>query len=142
MADIDPDIPNLFNLPELGKQLAVKPGQPIVLFPVRLETRFFAQADGSSELRVRVYPDTPHIDSLEPGLTEDEVIWGKHFWEQFWRAGNDEKRRKAAWAQLADRFDPPRAAWIANQLKPLNPKEDRPQDPDEDAKPLPHPINF
>src|SRR5262249_54490727 len=87
-------------------------------------------------------PDTPHIDSLEPGLTEDEVIWGKHFWEQFWRAGNDENRRKAAWAQLADRFDPPRAAWIANQLKPLNPKEDRPQDPIEDGKPLPHPINF
>jgi hypothetical protein len=142
MANIDVDIPNLPNTPELGKQLSSKPGQPLVLFPVRLETRFFAQADGNSELRVRVYPDTVHIDAHMPGLTEDEVIWGKHFWEQFWRAGNDENRRKAAWTQLAERFDPPRAAWIANRLKPLNPKEDRPQDPVEDEKPLPHPINF
>ena len=141
MATPNPDIPNLPNT-ELVKELSAKPAPPLVLFPVRLETRFFAQADGSSELRVRIYPDTAHIDSHEPGLTEDEVNWGKHFWEQFWRAGNDENRRKAVWAQLADRFDPPRAAWIANRLKPLNPKEDRPENPVEDDKPLPHPINF
>ena len=141
MANPNPDIPNLPNT-ELMKELSPKPAQPLVLFPVRLETRFFAQADGSSELRVRIYPDTAHIDSHEPGLTEDEVDWGKHFWEQFWRAGNDENRRKAAWAQLADRFDPPRAAWIANRLEPLNPKQDRPENPVDDDQPLPHPINF
>lgn len=28
--------------------------RPLALFPVRLETRFFAQPDGGSELRVRV----------------------------------------------------------------------------------------
>ena len=121
----DPDIPSIPNTPEVGMQLSSGPAGPLVLFPVRLETRFFPQADGSSELRVRVYPDKIHIDSHEPALTADELTWGQHFWEQTWRAGNDQERGKAAWRQLADRFDPPRAAWIARALKPLNP-EDRP----------------
>src|SRR5947209_15977162 len=101
------DTPNLPNTPDVGMQLSSGPARPVVLFPVRLETRFFPQADGSSELRVRVYPDQVHIDSHEPGLTRDEITWGQHFWEQTWRAGNEEERRKAAWRQLADRFDAP-----------------------------------
>ena len=63
--------------------------RPLALFPVRLETRFFAQPDGSSELRVRVYPDKVHLDSHEPELTPDERDWGRHTWELVWRAGND-----------------------------------------------------
>ena len=141
MANPNPDIPNLPNT-ELVKELSAKPAQPLVLFPVRLETRFFAQADGSSELRVRIYPDTAHIDSHEPGLTEDEVDWGKHFWEQFWRAGNDENRRKAAWRPIAGSFRPATRRLDCNRLKPLNPKEDRPANPVDDDKPLPHLINF
>ena len=121
----NPDIPNIPNTPDVGTQLSFGPARPVVLFPVRLETRFFPQADGSSELRVRVYPDKVHIDSHEPELTADELTWGQHFWEQTWRAATDEARAKTAWQQLADRFDPPRAAWIARVLKPLNP-DDRP----------------
>ena len=137
----NPDIPNIPNTAEVGMQLSSGRALPIVLFPVRLETRFFPQADGTSELRVRVYPDTVHIDSHEPALTADELTWGQHFWEQTWRAGNDEERGKAAWRQLADRFDPPRAAWIARALKPLNP-EDRPTDPVASNQPLPKPLRF
>src|SRR5262249_42051880 len=124
----NPDIPNIPNTPDVGTLLSFGPARPVVLFPVRLETRFFPQADGSSELRVRVYPDQVHIDSHEPELTADELTWGQHFWEQTWRAATDEARVKTAWQQLADRFDPPRAAWIARVLKPLNP-EDRPKNP-------------
>ncbi len=137
----NPEIPNIPNAPELEAQLSFGPARPVVLFPVRLETRFFAQADGSSELRVRVYPDTVHIDTHEPELTADEVTWGEHFWEQTWRAGNDEERGKAAWRQLAERFDPPRAAWIARALKPLNP-EDRPANPIAADQPLAKPARF
>ena len=141
MLTANPDIPSIPETPELGMQLSFGPARPLVLFPVRLETRFFAQADGSSELRVRIYPDTVHIDTHEPELTVDEVTWGEHFWEQTWRAANDEERGKSAWRQLADRFDPPRAAWIARSLKPLNP-EDRPSDPIAAAQPLAQPPRF
>ena len=137
----NPDIPNIPNTPEVAMPLSFGPARPVVLFPVRLETRFFPLADGSSELRVRVYPDTVHIDTHEPELTADELTWGQHFWEQTWRAANDEERGKAAWRQLADRFDPPRAAWIARALKPLNP-EDRPANPVAADQPLPKPPRF
>ncbi|MGZ8236419.1 MAG: hypothetical protein ACXWTY_00915 [Methylobacter sp.] len=130
----NPDIPNIPNTPELGMPLSFGPVRPVVLFPVRMETRFFLQTDGSYELRVRVYPDKIHIDSHEPELTSDELIWGQHFWKQTWLAGNDEERGKTAWRQLADRFDPPRAAWIARALKPLNP-EDRPANPEQPSFP-------
>jgi hypothetical protein len=42
---------------------------------------------------------------------------------------------------LADRFDPPRAAWIARALKPLNP-EDRPANPVAGNQPLPKSPRF
>lgn len=125
----NPDIPNIAaNHPELAAQLSSGPARPIVLFPVRLETRFFLLAEGGAELRVRVYPDKIHIDAHEPALTPEELSWGKHFWEQTWRAATDEERAKAAWRQLVDRFDAPRAAWIARTLKPGNP-DDRPKNP-------------
>jgi hypothetical protein len=108
---------------------------------VRLETRFFPQADGTAELRVRVYPDQAHFDTHEPELTEQELLWGKHFWEQTWRAGRNEEGRKLAWRQLADRFDAPRAAWVASALTPLNPK-DEPQEPLSPEQTLSIPPDF
>ena len=65
---------------------------------------------------MRVYPDTVHIDSHEPELTADELTWGQHFWEQTWRAANDEERGKSGLAaagrpfrSAARRVDRPRA---------------------------------
>jgi hypothetical protein len=125
----NPDIPNILSSSELATQLSFDPARPVVLFPVRLETRFFPQAGGGSELRVRVYPDKAHIDTHEPELTEDELTWGRHFWKETWKAAGDEEGAKNAWRQLADRFDPPRAAWIARALKPLNSPVDSAIDP-------------
>ena len=135
------DIPNIPNSPEVATQLSFGPVRPAVLLPVRLETRFFTLPDARSELRVRVYPDTVHIDSHEPELTPEELKWGQHFWEETWRAATDEERAKSAWRQLADRFDPPRAAWVALALKPLNP-DDRPKEPVPENKPLTKPPRF
>ena len=109
--------------PQLPPEMLVelcKSDRPLALFPVRLETRFFAQPDGSSELRVRVYPDRIHIDSHEEELTPSEKTWGQHYWTQVWRAGSDAEAQKNAWRQLADRYDPQRAAWIARLLRPKN----------------------
>ncbi|HKU76826.1 MAG TPA: hypothetical protein VJR02_23145 [Pyrinomonadaceae bacterium] len=119
MITANPDIPNILKTPDLETRLSFGPARPLVLFPVRLETRFFQQADGTTDLCVRIYPDKVHVDSHEPKLTDDELTWGKHFWEQMSAAGTDEDRRKAAWRQLAERFDPPRAAWIAHATKNL-----------------------
>jgi hypothetical protein len=94
--------------------------QPLALLPVRLETRFFAQADGTQQLRIRVFPDQIHVDAHERELTAAEIDWGRHFWQQTWLAGDDEGKRRAAWQQLADRFDAARAAWIARLLRPTN----------------------
>ena len=106
-------------LPEMLGELC-KADRPLALFPVRLETRFFPQADGSSELRVRVYPDRIHIDSHEAELTQTEKTWGQHYWTQIFKAGDDTQAQKDAWRQLAERYDAQRAAWIARLLRPKN----------------------
>ena len=134
-----PKLPALLP-PELTAQL-IASDRPLMLFPVRLETRFFILADGSPELRVRVYPDQVRVDTHERELTEQEKVWGQHYWEQQWRAGNDEEVRRRAWQQLADRFDPHRATWIAHALKPLNP-EDRPAASVPINRALAKPIRF
>ncbi|MGE3178870.1 MAG: hypothetical protein AB7O32_15475, partial [Vicinamibacterales bacterium] len=85
---------------------------PLVLLPVRLETRF-DRSDAGLMLLVRIYPDTIHVDSHEPDLTDEELEWGRRFLLQEAAAGADEDAAWAAWRQLADRFGPARAAWIA-----------------------------
>jgi hypothetical protein len=112
---------------------------PVVLLPGRLETRFVTGA--RSELLVRIYPDDVHVDSHEPELTDDEALWGRHFWAQLWRCGSgtDQQttsRRHRVWEQLAQRLGPARAAWVTTALQPTNP-QDRPADPVADDADLP-----
>jgi hypothetical protein len=111
-------------LPQLNVEVAGS-DHPLALLPVRLETRFFTNVDGSRELRVRVYPDKVHICAHDPALTAEETRWGQRFWELSWRASTDEARQRAAWQMLADRSDAERAAWIARTLQPVN-QSDRP----------------
>src|ERR1044072_4988229 len=136
-----PPIPAVPFTPELSTLLSFGPATPIVMLPVRLETRFFAREDGNTELRVRVYPDKVHLDAHEPELTEDEILWGKHFWEQTWRSADNEEIRRIAWRQLVERFDGRPAAWISGTLRPLTPY-DRPKQFLSNAEPLTNPINF
>jgi hypothetical protein len=108
---------------------------PLLLLPVRLETRFFTLPGNVTELRVRVYPDKIHLDSHEPDLLPGERDWGAHYWQQDWRAGNDTNARATAWRQLADRFGAERAAWIQRVLRPTN-QQQRPTAPVPPDKPL------
>ena len=113
---------------------------PLVLLPVRLETRFFTLADSRIELRVRVFPDKIHLDSHEPDLTADEQTWGRHYWELNWHAGDNTGAAADAWRQIADRFGASRAAWIVRVLTPTNASE-RPQPETPAGSPLtPAPV--
>src|SRR5690606_17535344 len=113
---------------------------PVALFPVRLETRFIT-LDEQPHLCVRVFPDELHVDAHEPELTEDEERWGRHLWEQAWRAGGDAEVERALQADLAGRSGPGRAAWIARALTPLN-LESRPKAPIPEEQPLPVAPSF
>jgi hypothetical protein len=109
--------------PELTAELAPST-HPLALLPVRLETRFFpapdGAPDGAAELRVRVYPDKVHLDAHDPALTGEEIAAGTTYWRLQWAAGDDLDRQRQAWQQLADRFEPGRAAWVARTLTPTN----------------------
>ncbi|GAA5160754.1 MULTISPECIES: hypothetical protein [Amycolatopsis] len=87
------------------------PERPLVLLPVRLETRF---TDGA--LRVRVYPDDPHIDRLDPGLDDTERTAAREYWTSVASGGDSD----AAFALLATRTKPDRAPWVAKAMTPLN----------------------
>src|ERR1700750_2563706 len=100
---------------------------PLVLLPVRLETRFFSQAGGTAELRVRIYPDKIHLDSHEPDLLPAEQTAGMAYWDTEWRTGLAATPRAAAlptaWSRLADQFGAERAAFVVRVLTPANPQD-------------------
>lgn len=94
--------------------------QPILLFPLRIETRFKTGAAGQPQLWVRLYPDEALVNSFEPSLTEAEVLNAQRFWMHMWRAGADEAVERAAWRDLAASHGVGRAGWVVKEYRPLN----------------------
>jgi hypothetical protein len=91
---------------------------PIVLFPVRIETRFVSGTRGATELRVRVYPDEILAATHDPRLTRAEAEAGQAFWTTAW----DPAQEREAWSALTVRYPPHRAAWIVEAMIPTNVK--------------------
>lgn len=81
----------------------VDPQCPLLLFPLRLETKFVAGA----KLLVRIYPDTIVSDTHEPALTQSEERAAAAFRTAATRDGEP-----AAWAAIAAQLGAPRAAWV------------------------------
>jgi len=77
-----------------GGQITLSAAIPLLLFPVRIETRFaaantVADDDGKDPaLLLRVYPDTISVSSFESALTADEISAGQAYWNQLWLSGN------------------------------------------------------
>ncbi len=95
---------------------------PILLLPVRLETRFVSpggQPGPPTELLVRIYPDDCLVDSFEPDLSETEVQNLRRYWSGIFRAGGDEGIERAAWRELCAAQGAGRAVYLVGQYAPL-----------------------
>jgi hypothetical protein len=89
--------------------------EPLVLLPVRLETRF-GSAGKRATLSVRIYPDEVHVDDLARGITEEEEAAGRAYWTAVW----PEPPAERAWERLVEAAGPERAEWVAHVLTPTN----------------------
>jgi len=87
---------------------------PLVLLPVRLETRF-----QGAELWLRIYPDDVHINSFEPQLTTDEQS-ARTAYLAAAKAGSD--AAKLTFEGLARQYGATRAAWITSANVPTGAK--------------------
>jgi hypothetical protein len=87
----------------------VDPDYPLLLLPVRLETRY---ASNPHRLLVRIYPDDIHADGHEPALTREERELQKAYMLAI-EAGHDHTDWMPAWRELARRVGALRALWLA-----------------------------
>jgi hypothetical protein len=126
----------IFTDPRQGIE-QLKDSIPILLMPVRLETRFKSATLAGApaavpQLWVRIYPDDCWIDSFDPVLTANEVDNARTYWAGVWKAGGIEDQERAAWRTLALSHGSGRATWIVQQFQPVNlpakPTKPRPQD--------------
>lgn len=96
---------------------------PVLLLPLRLETRFKAlQVDDETthQLWVRVYPDDCAVDTFEAALSETEVRNAQVYWAEVWCANEDDLKWRAAWRNLVASHGVGRALWIVEHYRPLN----------------------
>ncbi|MDO9015266.1 MAG: hypothetical protein Q8S73_30525 [Deltaproteobacteria bacterium] len=94
----------------LEAQLSALPGNvPIALLPVRLETRFF-EVGITLLLRVRVYPDALHVDSLRRDLSTEETARGAKIFRLLDR-NRDRAAALTAFAELCAAVGVWRASW-------------------------------
>jgi hypothetical protein len=91
----------------------IDPAVPVLLLPVRIETR----SDGDT-LRVRIYPDDVHVDAFDERMTESEIEAGRRYWLDRWPLAAPSETDP--WATLVGAVGPRRAARIATALTPTN----------------------
>ncbi|MER5986708.1 hypothetical protein [Streptomyces sp. NPDC001787] len=121
----------------------LNPEVPLVLLPVRLETRV-RRDGGHDKLLVRVFPDDIHVESHEPHPTAGEVEQGRRYWRTVWRAGRSDnadgdrgRLLLAAWGQLSGALGAQRARLLVRLLTPVS--DTRPPSPLPDSAPDPEP---
>jgi hypothetical protein len=91
---------------------------PLILLPVRLETRYARTGRGGSRhvLRVRIYPDEIHVDDLVRGLDDAELEAGRAYWTAVWVDPVPDD----AFAVLVGSVGPHRAEYVAYACTPTN----------------------
>jgi hypothetical protein len=86
---------------------------PIVLFPVRIETRFDLTST-PKVLKVRIYPDEIWINQHERALTPDEVEAAKQYFINREITGNEREQ----WRQILTKMSSERAAYVLRVMQP------------------------
>ncbi len=94
---------------------AIDSNQPLLLFPVRLETHF--RNSPRRELCVRIFPDEIFLDYTRTTLSPDELQAGKEFWIQWFIASGSTHWEFAAWEALCKKYPPAHAAWVARMTR-------------------------
>lgn len=94
---------------------------PILLLPVRVETRFM-DVDNNPELWIRIFPDDVAIHTHEVDLTQDEIEDGRAYWRVLAGAAAEspeqrELAEKGAWHALTGDHGGSRASWVAAQTR-------------------------
>lgn len=98
---------------QLGATLQLEGDTPLALLPVRIEARSTANR---ASLRVRIFHDALHTESLDEGLSEAERAAGLDYWSLVWRDGDPQ----APWSALVAAVGRNRAPWVAEALRPRN----------------------
>lgn len=91
----------------------LKIAQPVLMMPVRLETRFYTE-DNATTLKIRIFPDQLWIDDHQDTLSQTEYEAGTRFWQQ---VDEDEAIRAQAWQDLLAELGSWRGAWVARQCQ-------------------------
>ena len=81
-------------------------GVPVLLFPVRVETRYLPDGAGGTNLCCRVYPAAPELDTHEPELTSDETALGADYQRGVATATSADQTH-AAWLTLCSQLGAP-----------------------------------
>lgn len=94
---------------------------PLLLLPLRLETRFAAEA-GRQLLRIRIFPDEIHLDRSAAGLAPEEEAAGRAYWSALF-AAPDDADAAGPWTSLKTAVGRDRARHVARATRPINPDQ-------------------
>lgn len=98
----------------------ISPEIPLMLLPVRLETRFQMDGMGDRFLLVRVIPDAIHVDNFEKNLTNDEVTCVEAAWRRvYFDDPPSPALRRSIWDAVITQMSPQRAAFLLNSHNPM-----------------------
>lgn len=103
----------------VDKIVELKDSFPILMFPLRLETRF-KTAENKQQLWLRVFPDDCNVNKKEELLSASELKNVKLFWIEIWKAGGIESEERGAWQSLVNNHGSGRSSWLIEQFKPIN----------------------
>lgn len=100
---------------------------PILLMPLRVQTRFVPGQNGSSTLLIRAAPDDISAQTFEARLTAIEQGWGQQFWAAAGPANAPPTDVSLAlWRGMVGKLGLRRAAWVMRVCDPAAAPPGRP----------------